>query len=132
MQNVSNYNQEINASIFEFIDNLDEYINWCDFAICRCGAGTLSEISQKKRGMIMIPLPKSIDNHQYFNALFYEKNNQGKIFQEKDSIDSLSNLLKSIIDLNIYEDWKEKEPPIDHSSAASLMLSEIHKDNAAI
>jgi len=132
VQNVSNYNQEINASTFEFIDNLDEYINWCDFAICRCGAGTLSEISQKKRGMIMIPLPKSIDNHQYFNALFYEKNNQGKIFQEKDSIDRLSNLLKSIIDENIYEDWKEKEPPIDHSSAASLMLSEIHKDNAAI
>jgi len=132
IQSVSNYNQEINASIFEFIDNLDEYINWCDFAICRCGAGTLSEISQKKRGMIMIPLPKSIDNHQYFNALFYEKNNQGKIFQEKDSIDRLPNLLKSIIDENIYEDWKEKEPPIDHSSAASLMLSEIHKDNAAI
>ena len=132
VQNVSNYNQEINASIFEFIDNLDEYINWCDFAICRWGAGTLSEISQKKRGMIMIPLPKSIDNHQYFNALFYEKNNQGKIFQEKDSIDRLPNLLKSIIDENIYEDWKEKEPPIDHSSAASLMLSEIHKDNAAI
>jgi len=132
MQNVSNYNQEINASIFEFIDNLDEYINWCDFAICRCGAGTLSEISQKKRGMIMIPLPKSIDNHQYFNALFYEKNHQGMIFQENDSMDRLSNLLKSIIDENIYEDWKEKEPPIDHSSAASLMLSEIHKDNAAI
>ena len=132
VQNVSNYNQEINASTFEFIDNLDEYINWCDFAICRCGAGTLSEISQKKRGMIMIPLPKSIDNHQYFNALFYEKNNQGKIFQEKDSLDRLSNLLKSIIGENIYEDWKEKEPPIDHSSAASLMLGEIHKDNAAI
>ena len=132
MQNVSNYNQEINASIFEFIDNLDEYINWCDFAICRCGAGTLSEISQKKRGMIMIPLPKSIDNHQYFNALFYEKNNQGNIFQEKDSIDRLSNLLMSIIDENIYEDWKKEEPPIDHSRAASLMLGEIHKDNAAI
>ena len=47
-------------------------------------AGTLSEISKKER-MIMIPLPKSIDNHQYFNAVFYEKNNQGKIFQEKDS-----------------------------------------------
>ena len=132
IQNVSNYNQEINASIFEFIDNLDEYINWCDFAICRCGAGTLSEISQKKRGMIMIPLPKSIDNHQYFNALFYEKNNQGKIFQEKHSLDSFSNLLRNIIDENIYEDWKKEEPPIDHSRAASLMLSEIHNDNAAI
>ena len=132
VQNVSNYNQEINASIYEFIDNLDEYINWCDFAICRCGAGTLSEISQKKRGMIMIPLPKSIDNHQYFNALFYEKNNQGKIFQEKDSLDSLSYLLRKTIHERIYQNWKKKEPPIDHSRAASLMLGEIHKDNAAI
>ena len=132
IQNVSNYNQEINASILEFIDNLDEYIEWSDFAICRCGAGTLSEISQKKRGMIMIPLPTSIDNHQYFNAVFYEENNQGKIFQEKDSLDSLSSLIRQIIHEKIYQDWKKKKPPIDHSRAASLMLGEIHKDNAAI
>ena len=32
----------------------------------------------------------------------------------------------------IYQNWKKKEPPIDHSRAASLMLGEIHKDNAAI
>ena len=132
IQNVSKYNQEVNASILEFIDNLDEYIEWCDFAICRCGAGTLSEISQKKRGMIMIPLPESIDNHQYFNAVFYEENNQGKIFQEKDSLDSLSYLLRKIIHEKIYQNWEKKEPPIDHSKAASLMLAEIHKDNAAI
>ena len=131
-QNVSKYGLTINASIFEFIDNLDEYIEWCDFAICRCGAGTLSEISQKKRGMIMIPLPSSIDNHQYFNALFYEKNNQGRIFQEKDSLDNLSYLLKSTIHKKTFEHWKKKEPPIDHSRAASLMLSEIHGDNAAV
>ena len=132
IQNVSNYNQEINASISEFIDNLDAYIEWCDFVICRCGAGTLSEISQKKRGMIMIPLPTSIDNHQYFNAVFYEEKNQGRIFQEKDSLDSLSYLLRKIIHEKTYQDWKKKEPPIDHSRAASLMLNEIHKDNAAI
>ena len=132
IQNVSKYNQEINASISEFIDNLDEYIEWSDFVICRCGAGTLSEISQKKRGMIMIPLPTSTDNHQYFNAVFYEENNQGKIFQEKDSLDSLSYLISKIIHEKIYQNWKKKEPPIDHSKAASLMLDEIHKDNAAI
>ena len=132
IQNVSNYNQEINASISEFIDNLDAYIEWSDFVICRCGAGTLSEISQKKRGMIMIPLPTSIDNHQYFNAVFYEEKNQGRIFQEKDSLDSLSYLLRKIIHEKTYQDWKKKEPPIDHSRAASLMLNEIHKDNAAI
>jgi len=37
-----------------------------------------------------------------------------------------------IIHEKIYQNWKKKEPPIDHSRAASLMLSEIHKDNAAI
>ena len=80
--NVSNYNQEINASIFEFIDNLDEYINWCDFAICRCGQALLVKF-HKKRGMIMIPLPKSIDNHQYFNALFYEKIIKVRFFKKR-------------------------------------------------
>ena len=132
VQNVSNYKQEINASIIEFIDNLDEYIEWCDFAICRCGAGTLSEISQKRKGMIMIPLPTSIDNHQYFNALFYEKKNQGKIFQEKDSLADLSDLLESTINKKIYENWKKIKPPIDHSRASFFMLSEIDKDDAEI
>ena len=80
----------------------------------------------------MIPLPTSIDNHQYFNAVFYEEKNQGKIFQEKDSLDSLTYLLRKIVHEKIYQDWKKKEPPIDHSRAAYLMLNEIHKDNAAI
>ena len=131
-QNVSKYNHTVNASIEEFIDSFDEYIEWCDFVICRCGAGTLSEISQKRKGMIMIPLPQSIDNHQYFNALFYEKNNQGRIFQEKEPLEELSNLLENIIHEKIHEDWKKINPPIDHSMAASTMFDEIHKDNAAI
>ena len=128
LQSISQYNSEINASIIEFIDNLDELIEWCDFAICRCGAGTLSEISQKRKGMIMIPLPKSIDNHQYFNALFYQKNNQGKIFQEKEPLDELTDLLNKVINKKIFVDWKEIKPPIDHSRASSLILSEILKD----
>ena len=40
--------------------------------------------------------------------------------------------LKKTIHEKIYQNWKKKEPPIDHSRAASLMLDEIHKDNAAI
>ena len=132
LQNVSKYSDAANASIEEFIDRLDEYIEWCDFVICRCGAGTLSEISQKRRGMIMIPLPQSIDNHQYFNALFYEKNNQGRVFQEKEPLEELSNLLEDIIYKKIHADWKKINPPIDHSKAVSIMFDEIQKDNAAI
>lgn len=128
-QDVSKYNPNINASIIEFIDNMDELIEWCDFAICRCGAGTLSEISQKMKGMIMIPLPQSIDNHQYFNALFYQENNQGKIFQEKQSLDELSDLLDKVISKEIFKDWKNIKPPIDHSKASSLILREICKDD---
>ena len=75
----------------------------------------------------MIPLPTSIDNHQYFNAVFYEENDQGKIFQEKDSLDSLANLISRILHEKIYQDWKKNEPPIDHLTAASIMFSEIHK-----
>ena len=128
-QDVSKYNPNINASIIEFIDNMDELIEWCDFAICRCGAGTLSEISQKMKGMIMIPLPQSIDNHQYFNALFYQENNQGKIFQEKQSLDELSDLLDKVISKETFKDWKKIKPPIDHSKASSLILREICKDD---
>jgi UDP-N-acetylglucosamine--N-acetylmuramyl-(pentapeptide) pyrophosphoryl-undecaprenol N-acetylglucosamine transferase len=41
-------------------------------AITRSGASTTAELTQTVTPFISIPLPNSIDNHQYLNAKYYE------------------------------------------------------------
>ena len=43
-----------------------------DLAITRCGASTTAELVHTFTPFIAVPLPNSIDNHQYLNAKFYE------------------------------------------------------------
>ena len=44
-------------------------ISYCNFAITRCGASTLSELTYLNIPFIGIPFPYAKDNHQYYNAI---------------------------------------------------------------
>ena len=43
-----------------------------NLAISRCGASTTAELVHTFTPFIAVPLPNSIDNHQYLNAKYYE------------------------------------------------------------
>jgi UDP-N-acetylglucosamine--N-acetylmuramyl-(pentapeptide) pyrophosphoryl-undecaprenol N-acetylglucosamine transferase len=63
--NIKNY-------VFEFDKNILKFILSSNLAITRCGASTTAELAQTCTPFIAIPLPNSIDNHQYLNAKYYE------------------------------------------------------------
>jgi UDP-N-acetylglucosamine--N-acetylmuramyl-(pentapeptide) pyrophosphoryl-undecaprenol N-acetylglucosamine transferase len=54
--------------MFAFTNIMNEMYNTADFAVCRAGALTLSELQIKKIPAILIPLPTAAENHQYYNA----------------------------------------------------------------
>ena len=63
----------IKHKIFDFDNSIyEEYLN-SDLAISRSGASTLSELSFFNIPFIAVPFPHAKDNHQFFNAEFYEK-----------------------------------------------------------
>ena len=65
-----------------------------DLAISRCGASTLGELAYLKIPFIAIPYPYATDNHQYENALFYEKEGFCNLLKQKDlNLESLNDLL---------------------------------------
>ena len=43
-----------------------------DLAITRCGASTTAELVHIATPFIAVPLPNSIDDHQFLNAKYYE------------------------------------------------------------
>ena len=96
--------------LFDFKENILDYILKADIVICRSGSSTLSELSFLNKPFIAIPLPTSLDNHQYFNAKYYEKKNccwvvdqnlkdfDNKIIKILEDIYNLEHILKNKID----------------------------------
>ena len=64
-KNIKNY-------VFEFEKNILDLIFSSDLAITRCGATTTAELVHTGTPFIAVPIPDSINNHQYLNAKYYE------------------------------------------------------------
>ena len=73
--NVKNFykNHGIEFKIKNFFNNIYEEIANADIIISRCGSSSLAEIEYFKKFSILIPLPYSTDNHQYYNAKEFKK-----------------------------------------------------------
>ena len=87
--NIKNY-------VFEFEKNILKLILSSSLAITRCGASATAELAHTLTPFIAVPLPNSIDNHQYLNAKYYE--NKGCCwFLEQDNFNT-ENLFNLIIE----------------------------------
>ena len=75
---------QIEYDLFDFDDRLlIKAVNY-DLAITRSGASTISELGYLNIPFVAIPFPYAKDNHQYYNAEFYEKNKCCWLIMQKD------------------------------------------------
>jgi UDP-N-acetylglucosamine--N-acetylmuramyl-(pentapeptide) pyrophosphoryl-undecaprenol N-acetylglucosamine transferase len=88
--NIKNY-------IFEFSDNVIELILSSNLVITRCGASTTAEIEYTETPFIAVPLPNSIDNHQYLNAKYYENKGCCLLLEQKNF--NSTNLFRLIVEI---------------------------------
>ena len=115
---------DIDAEVLDFYSNPQQQISWSDFVISRAGALSLAEITSMNKGILMIPLPNSIDDHQLKNAESIQAEGKGIIHQQNDHIDSLIKKLEEIIINKYYDDWK-KIIPKNHINAKKIILDNI-------
>jgi UDP-N-acetylglucosamine--N-acetylmuramyl-(pentapeptide) pyrophosphoryl-undecaprenol N-acetylglucosamine transferase len=71
---ISNFYEKnkIKSNVFEFEKDLAKLLSSADLAITRCGAATTAELAHTLTPFIGVPLQNSIDDHQYYNAKYYE------------------------------------------------------------
>jgi UDP-N-acetylglucosamine--N-acetylmuramyl-(pentapeptide) pyrophosphoryl-undecaprenol N-acetylglucosamine transferase len=60
--------QQLNAQVDEFIEDMPAAYLWADVVIARAGALTLSELAHSGRPAILVPFPHAVDDHQSANA----------------------------------------------------------------
>ena len=116
----------VNAEVSEFYKNPAEQIIWSDFVISRGGALSLSEITSLKRGVFIIPLPTSIDNHQIENAKIIENMNMGILHNQNDSPRILLQEIKRIIENKTFLKWKNTTNQ-SHNKSREIITSNIEK-----
>ena len=99
--------------LFNFEDNIFKYIKESNLAITRAGASTLSELTFLKVPFIAIPYKFAVDNHQFENALDYEKNGCCWILKEEEfNQNKLTTLLLNIIQNK--EDYLRKKKSLEN------------------
>ncbi len=100
----------IEHELFDFDEKLlNKAVNY-DLAITRAGASTISELAYLNIPFVAIPFPYAKDDHQYYNAEFYEKNQSSWLIMQKDiNKNNLIDLIKKIFeDHNEYYSRKNK------------------------
>jgi len=89
--NIKNY-------VFEFDKNILNLVLSSSLAITRCGASTTAELAHTLTPFIAVPLPNSIDNHQYLNAKYYERKGCCWLLEQNNfNINNLYNLIVEVI-----------------------------------
>ena len=89
--NIQNY-------VFEFDKNILKFIFSSSLAITRCGASTTAELVHAMTPFIAVPLPNSIDNHQYLNAKYYENKGCCMLLEQNNFVEeNLFNLIMETI-----------------------------------
>ncbi len=89
---------KIDAEISIFFQDVSEKFKISHLIITRSGGSSVAEVLASNRPVIFIPLPTSLDNHQYENARFLERNKGGWIIdQNNETINELERLIKHLL-----------------------------------
>lgn len=117
-----------NLIYVDFIDKPSELFKDVKFIICRSGAGTIAELQTFGMPAIFIPIPVSVDNHQYKNAALAIKNGGGIIIDELSfSRDSFKQQIYDFYQMDML-DLSRKIHSKKHFNSAEKIANEIKQN----
>ncbi|MDE3059862.1 MAG: undecaprenyldiphospho-muramoylpentapeptide beta-N-acetylglucosaminyltransferase [Pseudomonadota bacterium] len=88
----------VSADLATFFTDIPARLAGSHLVIARSGASTIAELAAAGRPAVLVPLPSSMDNHQYFNANVFEEAGGGWVMtQEGFTAASLSARLEAFL-----------------------------------
>lgn len=112
--------------LFDFSENIGAYYELADLAIARAGALTLAELETRGIPTLLIPLPNSAGNHQFFNAQEFVDKKLGMLLEQK-------NLHPQTLRTNIeklysnLDSFNENFKPAVHITAAGEIANNLNR-----
>ena len=87
----------IKAVVKPFLAEMDLALGAATACISRSGASSLAEMAAMRLPSLLVPLPTAADNHQFFNALAFDKTGAAKMLEQKSSPEKVAALLAEIV-----------------------------------
>ena len=72
----------VRAVFMPFCDDMATLLSAADLVVSRSGAGTIAELIRMHVPAILVPFPQAADNHQEFNARFFEQQGGGFVVMQ--------------------------------------------------
>ena len=87
----------IKAVVKPFLAEMNLALGAATACISRSGASSLAEMAAMRLPSLLVPLPTAADNHQFFNALAFEKTGAAKMLEQKTAPEKVAALLAEIV-----------------------------------
>lgn len=117
------------AKIASFFSNVGELLSTSHLVIARAGASTVAEVLVHGRPMILMPLPNSADNHQYYNAEYITRERSGWLVLQSDPHPAME--IKHIIEMIVYNPQLLKQKALAASKLANIKAATQFADLVA-
>lgn len=116
-----------NIRLFEYINNMPEYMSAADIIVSRAGALTIAELTASGKPAILIPSPYVTGNHQYFNAKVMADRGAALLVEEKnlDDDEIIDSVIKMKSDAEILEKMRENSLSLAKTDAAEKIYDQI-------
>ena len=120
----------IDFEISEFYNNIEEILSETNFAFTRAGSGTINDLIKYNVPAMIMPLPHSINNHQYFNAKYLSDINGAILIDEvnfniKKNVDTLKKIISdNNLEITIKKTLDKIILPNANQSMLTKMLNE--------
>jgi UDP-N-acetylglucosamine--N-acetylmuramyl-(pentapeptide) pyrophosphoryl-undecaprenol N-acetylglucosamine transferase len=114
----------IKAVVKPFLTEMDLALGAATACISRSGASSLAEMAAMRLPSLLVPLPTAADNHQFFNALAFEKNGAAKMLEQKSSPEKVAELLTEIIGDEVARQKMQSALAQWHAPTAAQQIAE--------
>ena len=87
----------LKAVVKPFLAEMDLALGAATAGVSRAGASSLAELAAMRLPALLVPLSTAADNHQFFNALAFEKTGAAKMLEQTSSPERVAALLAEIV-----------------------------------
>lgn len=117
--------KNLKAVVKPFLAEMDLALGAATACVSRSGASSLAELAAMRLPSLLIPFPAAADNHQYFNALAFEKTGAAKLLEQKGSgPDKVAAILAELVENDLARTEIQNALAQWHSPRAAEQIAE--------
>jgi UDP-N-acetylglucosamine--N-acetylmuramyl-(pentapeptide) pyrophosphoryl-undecaprenol N-acetylglucosamine transferase len=124
-------NLGLRAAVHPFLAEMNLALGAATAGVSRAGASSLAELAAVRLPSLLVPLPTAADNHQFFNALAFERTGAADLLEQRDGTpDKVSRSLRELVeDAGVREEMKTAlarwHAPRSAQQIAELILQSV-------